>query len=75
MFRCTFAAQTIAAAGYDAQYEILEVEFVRDGQVWQYMGVPEELWYRFKRENGPDAFFHSHIKGQFNEKRIFPMTG
>ena len=75
MFRCKFAALTIASAGYDAQHAILEVEFAHDGQVWQYLGVPEELWYRFKKEAGPDDFFHSNIKGCFDEKRISPSVG
>lgn len=70
MFRCKFAAATIASAGYNAQYAVLEVEFAHDGQIWQYLGVPEELWYRFKQETGPDNFFHSYIKGCFDEKRI-----
>lgn len=70
MFRCNFADLTIASAGYDAQYAILEVEFVHGGQVWQYMGVPEEIWYRFKREAVPDYFFHNYIKGCYDEKRI-----
>lgn len=70
MVRCKFAALTVASAGYDAQSAILEVEFACDGQIWQYFGVPEELWYRFKRESGPDQFFHNYIKGCFVEKRI-----
>lgn len=73
MFRYNFAALTIASAGYDAQYAVLEVEFAHDGQVWQYLGVPEELWYRFKREAVPDDFFHGYIKGCFAEKRIRPV--
>lgn len=70
MFRCRFAAKTIASAGYDAQYAVLEVEFAHDGQVWQYFGVPEELWYQFKREVRPDSFFHRHIKGCFEEQKL-----
>lgn len=70
MVRCKFAALTIASAGYDAQYAILEVEFAHDGQVWQYLGVPEEIWYRFKKESVPDDFFHSYIQGCYDEKRI-----
>ena len=70
MIRCNFAAATIASAGYDAQYAVLEVEFAQDGQIWQYLGVPEDIWYRFKREAGPDTFFHSYIKGCYMEKRI-----
>nr|WP_318683626.1 KTSC domain-containing protein [uncultured Acetatifactor sp.] len=60
----------IESAGYDAQCELLEVRFLCDGQVWQYTGVPEEVWYSFKGEAAPDMFFHKHIKGCFDEKRI-----
>lgn len=70
MFRYHFAALTIASAGYDAQYAVLEVEFAHNGQVWQYLGVPEDVWYQFKKESGPDKFFHSSIKGCYAEKMI-----
>lgn len=72
MFRRKFAAMMIASAGYDAQYAVLEVEFVRDGQIWQYHGVPEEIWYRFRRETRPDDFFRRFIQGSYIEKKMRP---
>lgn len=60
----------IESAGYDPQCELLEIKFSDDGQVWQYGGVPEELWYNFKGETRPDMFFHKHIKGCFRETKI-----
>lgn len=71
MFRCKFAAFIIASAAYDAQNAVLEVEFVGEGQIWQYMEVPEEVWYRFRKETGPDAFFNRYIQGCYQEKRVF----
>ena len=70
--RCRFGSMAIASAGYNAQCELMEIEFVQDGQVWQYSGVPEEVWYRFKFEPSPDSFFHNFIKGRFLEKRLLP---
>lgn len=70
MTRCKLSALTIASAGYNAQQAVLEVEYSYDGQIWQYIGVPEELWYRLRREPIPDSFFHNHIKGHFEEKRV-----
>lgn len=70
--RCRFGSMAIASAGYDAQCELMEIEFVQDGQVWQYSEVPEEIWYRFKFEARPDNFFHNYIKGRFSEKRLLP---
>lgn len=60
----------IESAGYDAQCALMEIRFTSGGEVWQYCGVPEELWYSFKGEARPDTFFHQHIKGCFEEKRI-----
>lgn len=70
MSRYRFGTEAIASAGYDAQCALLEIEFVRDGQVWQYLEVPEEIWYRFRCEPTPDSFFHSYIKGHYIEKRV-----
>jgi len=72
MLRCKFAAPTIVSAGYDPLHAVLEVEFAHDGQVWQYLDVPEEIWYRFKRETEADYFFHAYIKGCYDEKRVLP---
>lgn len=60
----------IDSAGYDAQCALLEIKFVCDGEIWQYSGVPEDIWYRLKATAGPDAFFHRCIKGCFEEIRI-----
>lgn len=70
MQRCKFGGTAIASAGYDAQCTLLEIEFAYDGQVWQYIGVPEELWYRFKNVTGPDCFFWNYIQGCYTEKRV-----
>lgn len=68
--RCKFGSMLIASAGYDAQCELLEIEFGHDGQVCQYFEVPEDIWYRFKLEASPELFFHRHIKGCYVERRI-----
>lgn len=70
MFHCRFGSMVIASAGYDAQCQLLEIEFVQNGQVWQYLEVPEEIWYRFKTESRPDDFFHSAIKGYYKGKKV-----
>ncbi len=72
MHRCKFGGSAIASAGYDAQCGLLEIEFAYDGQVWQYMEVPEELWYRFKSVPWTDGFFRNFIQGCYDEKRILP---
>ena len=70
MKRCNFYGETIASVGYDAQCCVLEIELVKEGQIWQYLDVPEEIWYVFKSAEGPDSYFHKNIKGRFKEKQI-----
>ncbi len=65
-----FGCREIEAAGYDAQCELLKIKFVCDGEIWQYYGVPEDIWYKLREETSPDAFFHRFIKGRFKETRI-----
>ncbi len=65
-----FGSEVIVSAGYDAQCQLLEIEFGCDGQVWQYLEVPEDIWYRFKFEVSPEIFFHRYIKGCYVERRI-----
>ena len=70
MKRCNFGGETIASVGYNAQCAVLEVEFVKEGQIMQYMDVPEEIWYRFRSGEVPDIFFHKYIKGRYDELLI-----
>ena len=65
-----FGGVVIESAGYDAQKALLEVQFVRNGQILQYLGVPEEVWYHFKGEARPDFFFQRAIKGCYRENRV-----
>ena len=68
MRRFWFGSPLIASAGYNAQCELLEVEFVQNGKILQYANVPEEIWYQFRQERCPEAFFHKYIKGFYREK-------
>lgn len=70
--RYQFKGLLIVSAGYNAQCELLEIEFGCDKQIWQYLNVPEAIWYRFKYSVDPDGFFHKFIKGQYTEQRMVP---
>ena len=50
----------IKSAGYDAQQQMLEIEFANNGQIWQFDNVPEDIWYRFRSHHLPELFFHVH---------------
>ncbi len=60
----------IVSIGYDSQQAILEIEFKSNGQVWQYRDVPEYLWYEMESASSIGKFFHSNIRGTFDESRV-----
>lgn len=70
MKRCRFGGRVIHSAGYDAQCEVLEIEFTEDGEIWQYQEVSEEIWYRLKQGDTPDFYFQKYIKGHYPEKQM-----
>lgn len=72
MKRCRFGGMVVYSAGYDAQCAVLEIEFTGDGEIWQYLGVSEEIWYCFKQGDAPDSYFQKFIKGHFPEGRVLP---
>lgn len=56
MKRIMWANPMIKSAGYDAQQQMLEIEFANNGQIWQFDNVPEDIWYRFRSHHLPELF-------------------
>ena len=75
MDRCRFGGTAIVSAGYDSQCTVLEIEFAGDGQIWQYTGVPEAVWYRFRSVPMPELFFRTYIQGHYRESRSLTAGG
>ncbi|NIV36741.1 MAG: KTSC domain-containing protein [Anaerolineae bacterium] len=47
---------------------MLEIEF-SNGDVWQYHGVPPDMWEGFRIAESHGEFFHTYIKDQFPANR------
>ena len=60
----------ITSIGYDSNTCTLEVEFKRNGAIWQYPDFPEYLWYEFVASDSKGTFFNQNIIGKFNEFRV-----
>ena len=73
MKRIMWANSMIKSAGYDAQQQMLEIEFANNGQIWQFDNVPEDIWYRFRSVDLPELFFHNFIMGHYPERRMQEM--
>jgi hypothetical protein len=60
----------ISTAGYDASCGTLEIEFRRDGAIWQYLDVPETMWHEFLNAESQGKYWHAHVKSRFREVRV-----
>lgn len=57
------------AIGYDADSQILQVEF-QSGEIYQYFDVEAETWEDFHSADSIGEFFNQEIKGNYECDRI-----
>jgi hypothetical protein len=60
----TVASATLARIAYDASRRLLHLEF-RDQTVYQYVGVPAEVYHALLRAPSKGRFFNRAIRGHF----------
>lgn len=70
MQRWKVASKFIASTGYDALCAVLEVEYLMDGQVRQYLDVPEYIWYALRAAPCPERYLHLYIVGKYEERTL-----
>ena len=64
MERQPISSSNIISAGYDPATQTLELEF-KGGAVYQYMNVPEYMWYEFLGAPSQGKYFQSQIRPRF----------
>ena len=69
MERKRISSSRIRAVGYDAQKQVLEVEF-SDGRVVSYRGVSGEVHRQFLNAPSPVSFFDDKIAENYPETRV-----
>jgi hypothetical protein len=62
MERVSVNSSYIASIGYDASTMTLEIQF-RNGSIYQYYGVPAEVYEGLMNAGSKGSYFHHHIKG------------
>ena len=60
----------LAGVGYDAEREILLVEFALTKQIYAYYDFPQAEWERFAQAEKPDTWFDVMIKNEYRFERI-----
>jgi len=61
-------ASTIRSVGYDAEKQLLEIEF-SSGSIVQFSGVSPEVHRRFMSSPSPGSFFQDQIDENYPSKR------
>jgi hypothetical protein len=69
MKRESVESSNLASVGYDADNQILEIEF-HHGGVYQYSSVPQYVYKELMEADSHGKYFSSQIKNIFNYKRI-----
>jgi hypothetical protein len=70
MNRQRVISSNIGSIGYDSAIFTLEVEFL-NGSIYQYFGVPEQLFKQLMVASSHGTFFSHFIKKSYNYVRIF----
>jgi len=60
----------ISSYGYDPDTSTLEVEFKKNGVVWQYFDVPESVYWEMKSARSSGQFFNANIKNTYTGSRV-----
>lgn len=69
MERVPVESRALRSIGYDAEQQVLEVEF-RGGKVYQYLDVPPSLHEWLMRSQDKGSLFRHKIDGHFEFRRI-----
>jgi len=63
------ASTTLAAVAYDADRQLLQIEF-RDRAVYQYFDVPKDVQEALLRAPSKGGYFNLAIRGRFIYRRL-----
>ena len=69
MNRVVIASSNIAEVGYDRAKQTLEIMF-RDGGVYQYFDVPEQVYQELLGAASHGQYFQASIKGAYRYARL-----
>ena len=61
MERIPVQSSNLFSVGYDSQTSILEIEF-NNGSIYQYSGVPQEVYEGLMNAGSKGSYFHHNIK-------------
>jgi hypothetical protein len=69
MERTSVSSSNISAIGYDADNQILEIEFT-NGAVYSYSGVPPGEYEGIMNADSKGKYLHSNIKNRYSFMKL-----
>jgi len=69
MERTPVSSSNISAIGYDADSQVLEVEF-NNGSVYAYSGVPPGEYESFLNADSKGKYLHANIKNRYSFMKL-----
>ncbi|MDI3341821.1 MAG: KTSC domain-containing protein [Sphaerobacter sp.] len=70
MRRQAVESSVLRSVGYDRERETLEIEFQPGGRIYQYFGVPEEVYRELLAAPSLGQYFNEKIKGAYPYVRV-----
>lgn len=69
MERASVTSAALKSVGYDAETQILQIEFV-DGDVYNYFDVPAWIFQGLMNAASHGTFFADNVKGAFRYEKL-----
>lgn len=69
VLRQVIESSSLLSIGYERSTHTLEVEF-RSGGVYQYVGVPDSVWFELRHAISKGKFFQDRVRDTFAAQRI-----
>ncbi|RTY84798.1 KTSC domain-containing protein [Flavobacterium sp. ZB4P23] len=69
MKRLSVKSSNLASIGYDAENEILEVQF-KHGGVYQYFDVPENVYEELMNADSHGVYFSANIRNDYEYQKM-----
>lgn len=69
MKREAVTSSNLVSVGYDQSSSTLEIEF-KDGRLYQYFGVPPNVFRELVSAPSVGQFFHQNVRGRYTYARL-----
>jgi hypothetical protein len=69
MNRVTIVSNNLRSVGYDAQHQVLEIQF-HAGGIYQYHEVPVKVYNELMTASSKGSYFERNIKHKYQERRM-----